>query len=109
MTQANEPVSETNAQTVLNRVVGEFAADSGTIHLLGDDGLIHLEAASAGMPEAVLAITKSAMEWRASLSSAGRPSMPATFKRTGAALSGRVHEPRRWRERSSFPFSAARM
>ena len=29
-------------------ILTEFAADSGTIHLLGDDGVLHLEAASAG-------------------------------------------------------------
>ncbi len=56
MTQANELVSEINAQAVLDRIVGKFAADSGTIHLMGDDGMLHLAAASAGMPEAVLAI-----------------------------------------------------
>jgi L-methionine (R)-S-oxide reductase len=57
MTQANELVSEINAaQAVLDRIVGKFAADSGTIHLMGDDGMLHLAAASADMPEAVLAI-----------------------------------------------------
>lgn len=56
MTQANEPVSEIDAQAVLGRIVEKFAADSGTIHLMGDDGMLHLAAASAGMPEAVLAI-----------------------------------------------------
>lgn len=30
-----------------------FAADSGTIHLLGEDGLLHLRAASEGLPEFV--------------------------------------------------------
>jgi len=31
-----------------------FAADSGTIHLLEADGILHLKAASAGIPEFVL-------------------------------------------------------
>jgi len=31
-----------------------FAADSGTVHLLGPDGVLHLRAASAGIPEFVL-------------------------------------------------------
>ena len=42
----------------LQRIVSDFAADSGTIHFLGDDGMLHLAAASAGMPEAVLAIIR---------------------------------------------------
>jgi signal transduction protein with GAF and PtsI domain len=40
----------------LARIVRNLAADSGTIHFLGDDGMLHLAAASPGMPEAVLAI-----------------------------------------------------
>ncbi|KWT64212.1 GAF domain-containing protein [Hyphomicrobium sulfonivorans] len=42
----------------LARIIGEFAADSGTIHFIADDGLLHLAAASAGMPEQVLAIIR---------------------------------------------------
>jgi L-methionine (R)-S-oxide reductase len=38
----------------LGRILAEFAADSGTIHLLGDDGVLHLRAASAGIPQVVL-------------------------------------------------------
>jgi signal transduction protein with GAF and PtsI domain len=38
----------------LGRILTEFAADSGTIHLLGDDGVLHLRAASAGIPQVVL-------------------------------------------------------
>lgn len=38
----------------LARILTAFDADSGTIHLLGGDGLLHLEAASAGIPPAVL-------------------------------------------------------
>ena len=42
----------------LARVLTEFAADSGTIHLLGDDGVLHLRAASAGIPQVVLETIK---------------------------------------------------
>lgn len=42
--------------TALARIVREFSADSGTIHFLGADGHLHLSAATAGMPENVLAI-----------------------------------------------------
>jgi len=49
--------TESDAET-LARIVVEFRADSGTIHLLGSDGLLHLKAASAGMPEAVLAMIR---------------------------------------------------
>jgi signal transduction protein with GAF and PtsI domain len=45
-------------EAALARIVAQFRADSGTIHLLGADGLLHLTAASAGMPEAVLAVIK---------------------------------------------------
>jgi GAF domain-containing protein len=39
-------------------IVDHFRADSGTIHLLGAGGLLHLAAASAGMPEAVTAVIR---------------------------------------------------
>lgn len=42
----------------LGRLIQYFAADSGTIHLLGDDGVLHLKAASAGIPDAVLALVR---------------------------------------------------
>jgi L-methionine (R)-S-oxide reductase len=38
----------------LARVIERFAAESGTIHLLHDDGVLHLVAASAGIPSAVV-------------------------------------------------------
>jgi GAF domain-containing protein len=38
----------------LEHILRHFAADSGTIHLMGDDGLLHLRAASRGIPQAVL-------------------------------------------------------
>jgi signal transduction protein with GAF and PtsI domain len=58
MTAGNRaPQTETDAET-LARIVAQFRADSGTIHLLGSDGLLHLKAASAGMPEAVLTMIR---------------------------------------------------
>jgi L-methionine (R)-S-oxide reductase len=41
----------------LARILADFGADSGTIHLLGQDGRLHL-AASIGIPEAVLKIVE---------------------------------------------------
>jgi signal transduction protein with GAF and PtsI domain len=38
----------------LSRVARAFGADSGTIHVLMDDGLLHLVAATAGLPQSVL-------------------------------------------------------
>jgi L-methionine (R)-S-oxide reductase len=40
--------------TALARILEQFDADSGTIHLLGDDGVLHLKAASPGIPAFVL-------------------------------------------------------
>lgn len=39
-------------------IVDHFRADSGTIHFLGEGGLLHLAAASAGMPDQVLAVIR---------------------------------------------------
>jgi GAF domain-containing protein len=38
--------------------VERLGAESGTVHLLGPDGVLHLKAASAGIPEQVLAIVR---------------------------------------------------
>ncbi|HEY7497830.1 MAG TPA: GAF domain-containing protein [Vicinamibacterales bacterium] len=38
----------------LARILKEFDADSGTIHWLESDGVLHLKAASAGIPQVVL-------------------------------------------------------
>ncbi|HVP47066.1 MAG TPA: GAF domain-containing protein [Bryobacteraceae bacterium] len=43
-----------NLQDVLHRTMEHFRADTGTIHLLASDGVLHLQAASAGIPEPVL-------------------------------------------------------
>jgi len=42
----------------LETVVAGFGADSGTLHLLGADGHLHLEAATAGIPKPVLDIVR---------------------------------------------------
>ena len=42
----------------LEAVVAGFGADSGTLHLLGPDGHLHLEAATAGIPPPVLDIVR---------------------------------------------------
>src|SRR5437867_4967117 len=42
----------------LSRILKHFGADSGTIHLLGEGGLLHLRAASAGIPQFVLDTVK---------------------------------------------------
>jgi L-methionine (R)-S-oxide reductase len=41
-------------QESLARILAAFGADSGTIHLLGNDGRLHLKTASAGIPQVVL-------------------------------------------------------
>ncbi len=41
-------------QEVLALVLTRLGADSGTIHLLCDDGALHLQAASAGIPQVVV-------------------------------------------------------
>lgn len=41
--------------SALKRILEHFQCDGGTIHLLGSDGMLHLEASSQGMPESVLA------------------------------------------------------
>lgn len=40
-------------------IVKKLGAESGTIHFLGDDGILHLSAASPGMLAAVLEVIRS--------------------------------------------------
>jgi len=50
-----EPIqSAASLDDALAQTLKHFAADSGTIHLLEADGVLHLKAASAGIPEFVL-------------------------------------------------------
>jgi L-methionine (R)-S-oxide reductase len=46
--------ADDGAEASLARILAHFGADSGTIHLLGEDGALHLKAASAGIPDVVL-------------------------------------------------------
>ena len=46
--------SAATEEEALTRILRHFAADSGTIHLLGGDGVLHLRAASQGIPPVVL-------------------------------------------------------
>jgi L-methionine (R)-S-oxide reductase len=38
----------------LRLIIEHFACDNGTIHMLGDDGFLHLKANGPGMPDVVL-------------------------------------------------------
>lgn len=46
--------TNSNIAEALAAVVSRFGAESGTIHWLAPDGLLHLAAATPGMPEPVL-------------------------------------------------------
>ena len=46
--------SEEGLRGVLGRTIEHFDADTGTIHQLGEDGLLHLEATGGGIPDAVM-------------------------------------------------------
>jgi L-methionine (R)-S-oxide reductase len=46
--------SAASLDEALTQTLKYFAADSGTVHLLEADGVLHLKAASAGIPEFVL-------------------------------------------------------
>ena len=41
-------------EQALAAIVAHFGADSGTIHMMGDDGVLHLKAATASIPPFVL-------------------------------------------------------
>lgn len=55
MDDRTKDVEAPGLDRALAAVVRRFGADSGTVHFLGDDGLLHLAAATPGLPEAVLA------------------------------------------------------
>ena len=48
----------TDYTAALQSIISHFRADSGTIHMLESDGVLHLKAASQGLPEAVLAAVR---------------------------------------------------
>jgi L-methionine (R)-S-oxide reductase len=45
-------------QVSLELILSQFRADSGTIHLLAEDGLLHLRAISGAIPEGVKAVIR---------------------------------------------------
>jgi signal transduction protein with GAF and PtsI domain len=47
-----------NYSEALSAIIAHFHADSGTIHMLESDGVLHLKAASDGLPEVVLAAVR---------------------------------------------------
>jgi L-methionine (R)-S-oxide reductase len=47
-----------NLDEALALVIEDFHAESGTIHLMGEDGQLHLTAASKGIPPVVLDIVR---------------------------------------------------
>ena len=51
-------VSAGNWDGALAAVIALMKADSGTIHVIGSDGQLHLRAASAGIPPPVLSIIR---------------------------------------------------
>src|SRR5262245_56938822 len=54
VTEIEELVLKDKWDEALERIISHFAADSGTIHVLGSAWLLHLKAASRGIPEIVL-------------------------------------------------------
>jgi L-methionine (R)-S-oxide reductase len=48
----------TDYSAALYSIIAHFQADSGTIHMLEPDGVLHLKAASEGLPEPVLAAVR---------------------------------------------------
>jgi L-methionine (R)-S-oxide reductase len=50
--------SSVTLDAALACIMKQLGADSGTIHLMGDDGVLHLKAASAGIPAFVLETVK---------------------------------------------------
>jgi len=52
--QIYSAASAGHLEEVLRLTMAHFQADTGTIHLLEADGVLHLKAASAGIPEPVL-------------------------------------------------------
>ena len=43
-------------RAVLGLVLEEFRAETGTLHRLGEDGMLHLEAYAGGLPEQLLPV-----------------------------------------------------
>ncbi|MGH9660886.1 MAG: GAF domain-containing protein [Bryobacteraceae bacterium] len=58
MTFLEQVEAARDAGEALRLTIAHFGADSGTVHLLEADGLLHLRAASEGIPEAVLDLVR---------------------------------------------------
>jgi L-methionine (R)-S-oxide reductase len=56
--QIQTAVKDGRLQEVLSLTMAHFGADTGSIHLLESDGVLHLKVASAGIPEPVLQAVK---------------------------------------------------
>lgn len=57
-TLADELRVAPDLDSALRAIISHFKADSGTIHTIGDDGALHLRAASKGIPEPVLNLVR---------------------------------------------------
>jgi GAF domain-containing protein len=58
MAMSNKLTGNPSDPEALARIVHMMGADSGTLHFAGPDGLLHLAAASPGIPQHVLAIIR---------------------------------------------------
>src|SRR5947208_1387398 len=58
MSLTDEIRTAADYSAALHLTIRHFHADSGTIHMLEPDGVLHLKAASKGLPEPVLAIVR---------------------------------------------------
>ena len=58
MTLIDEVRAATDYSQALGSIISHFRADSGTIHMLESDGILHLKAASKGLPEAVIEVVR---------------------------------------------------
>lgn len=50
--------AEGDFDAVLQLAIDHFGTDTGTLHLLGEDGALHLEATGGGIPEAVMQVIR---------------------------------------------------
>jgi len=58
MTLPDQVRSARDYSAALAAIIAYFRADSGTIHMLEADGVLHLKAASKGLPDAVLEVVR---------------------------------------------------
>ena len=52
----NESQMRTEAKQALQAAIERFGADTGTLHRLGEDGMLHLEAYAGNIPDALLPV-----------------------------------------------------